>query len=164
MSDAVLIELEELVSQWKAEGHKVVFTNGVFDLLHPGHLHCLDSARSFGTKLIVAINSDESVKSLEKGDNRPIETEDVRAHNLTKIEGVDAVLVFSENTPLTAIVTLMPHVLVKGGGYLPQCEDKAHSQYIVGSIEVKDHGGSVETISILPGHSTTEIIKNSNRD
>jgi|TARA_B110000495_G_C22696407_1_gene410209 rfaE bifunctional protein nucleotidyltransferase chain/domain len=159
MNDSVLIELQELVSQWKSEGHKVVFTNGVFDLLHPGHLYCLSSARSFGTKLIVAINSDESVKALEKGANRPIESEEVRAQNLSDIDGVDAVLVFTENTPLSAIVALMPHVLVKGGDYLSTCDDKSDPKYIVGSQEVKDNGGYVETISILAGHSTTDIIK-----
>jgi D-beta-D-heptose 7-phosphate kinase/D-beta-D-heptose 1-phosphate adenosyltransferase len=159
MSESGLIELEELVSQWKEDGHKVVFTNGVFDLLHPGHLHCLASARSFGTKLIVAINSDESVRALEKGTNRPIESEAVRAQHLSDIDGVDAVLVFTQDTPMSTIVALMPHVLVKGGDYLSTCDDKSDPKYIVGSQEVKDNGGSVETISILAGHSTTEIIK-----
>ena len=100
------------IQDWKVEGHKVVFTNGVFDILHVGHLHCLETAKSFGSKLIVAINDDESVKGLGKGENRPINSEDNRAKLLTGLSCVDLVLIFSEDTTLEAI-NLEPDVLVK---------------------------------------------------
>ncbi len=158
MASITLSELLELRSQWASEGEKVVFTNGVFDLFHVGHLHSLESARYFGTRLVVGINSDSSVRLLGKGPDRPIHNEHDRAKLLSSLSCVDAVVIFSENTPLEIISQLVPDILVKGGDYDPTCEDKSHPTYIVGSHEVRQAGGSVHTISLLPGHSTTGIL------
>ena len=146
------------IQDWKVEGHKVVFTNGVFDILHVGHLHCLETAKSFGSKLIVAINDDESVKGLGKGENRPINSEDNRAKLLTGLSCVDLVLIFSDATPLEAIKLLEPDVIVKGGDYDAECTDTKNPTYIVGSNEVRSSGGEVRTVPLLPGHSTTNIL------
>jgi rfaE bifunctional protein nucleotidyltransferase chain/domain len=158
MASITLSELLVLRSQWASEGEKVVFTNGVFDLFHVGHLHSLESARSFGTRLVVGINSDSSVRLLGKGPDRPINNENDRAKHLSSISCVDAVVIFSDNTPLELISVLLPDTLVKGGDYDPTCEDRSHPTYIVGSHEVRKAGGSVHTISLLPGHSTTAIL------
>lgn len=158
MSSFTLSELLELRTKWDSEGQKVVFTNGVFDLLHVGHLHSLESAKSYGTRLIVGINSDSSVRELGKGPERPVNSDRDRAKLLGSLTCVDAVIIFSENTPLELISALSPDVLVKGGDYDPTCEDRSHSRYIVGSHEVRSAGGSVHTISLLPGHSTTAIL------
>jgi rfaE bifunctional protein nucleotidyltransferase chain/domain len=158
MASITLSELLVLRSKWSSEGEEVVFTNGVFDLFHVGHLHSLESARSFGTRLVVGINSDSSVRLLGKGPDRPINNENDRAKHLSSISCVDAVVIFSDNTPLELISVLLPDTLVKGGDYDPTCEDRLHSTYIVGSHEVRQAGGSVHTISLLPGHSTTAIL------
>ena len=158
MSPCTLSELLELRSTWASEGERVVFTNGVFDLLHVGHLHSLESAKSYGTRLVVGVNSDSSVRELGKGPDRPIHSDNDRAKLLSSLTCVDAVIVFSENTPLELISALSPDVLVKGGDYDPTCEDRSHSRYIVGSHEVRRAGGVVHTISLLPGHSTTAIL------
>jgi rfaE bifunctional protein nucleotidyltransferase chain/domain len=158
MASITLSELLVLRSQWASEGQKVVFTNGVFDLFHVGHLHSLESARSFGTRLVVGINSDSSVRLLGKGPDRPINNENDRAKHLSSISCVDAVVIFSDNTPLELISVLIPDTLVKGGDYDPKCEDRSHPTYIVGSHEVRQAGGSVHTISLLPGHSTTALL------
>ena len=158
MSSFTLSELIELRTKWASEGEKVVFTNGVFDLLHVGHLHSLESAKSYGTRLVVGINSDSSVRKLGKGPDRPIHSDRDRAKLLSSLTCVDAVIVFSQNTPLELISALSPDVLVKGGDYDPTCEDIAHSRYIVGSHEVRNAGGTVHSIPLLPGHSTTSIL------
>ena len=158
MSSFTLSELIELRTKWASEGEKVVFTNGVFDLLHVGHLHSLESAKSYGTRLVVGINSDASVRELGKGPDRPIHGERDRAKLLSSLSCVDAVIVFSQNTPLELISALSPDVLVKGGDYDPTCEDRTHARYIVGSHEVRNVGGTVHTIPLLPGHSTTKIL------
>jgi len=158
MAAITLSELLVLRSQWASEGQKVVFTNGVFDLFHVGHLHSLESARSFGTRLVVGINSDSSVRLLGKGPDRPINNENDRAKHLSSISCVDAVVICSDNTPLELISVLLPDTLVKGGDYDPTCEDRSHPTYIVGSHEVRQAGGSVHTISLLPGHSTTALL------
>lgn len=158
MSPCTLSELIELRTKWASEGERVVFTNGVFDLLHVGHLHSLESAKSYGTRLVVGINSDASVRELGKGPDRPIHGERDRAKLLSSLSCVDAVIVFSQNTPLELISALSPDVLVKGGDYDPTCEDRTHASYIVGSHEVRNAGGTVHTIPLLPGHSTTKIL------
>ena len=147
------------IQEWREDGHTIVFTNGVFDILHVGHLHCLESAKSLGTKLVVAVNDDDSVRRLSKAPERPIHTEADRAQLLSALSCVDAVLIFSEDTPLTAIEAISPDVLVKGGDYNSECTDSSNPQYIVGSNEVRVAGGEVHTIPILPGHSTTAILK-----
>ena len=154
----MILDNLETIQNWKAEGHKVVFTNGVFDILHVGHLHCLETAKSLGSKLIVAINDDESVKRLGKGENRPINSEDNRAQLLTGLSCVDLVVIFSEDTPLEALKFIVPDVLVKGGDYDAECTDTKNPTYIVGSNVVRTAGGEVRTVPLLPGHSTTNIL------
>jgi rfaE bifunctional protein nucleotidyltransferase chain/domain len=127
----------------------VAFTNGVFDLLHPGHIDLLFAAREFADALIVGINSDESVRRL-KGPDRPIRNESERAHVLAAVEAVDLVVVFSEDTPLELVKLLEPDVIVKGGDYTEAT--------IVGAAEVKRHGGTVVVVPLTPGQSTTAII------
>jgi len=142
-------ELVTRVALWKANGERVVFTNGCFDLLHVGHISLLEQAHSFGDRLIVAINSDASVSGL-KGPTRPIVGETDRARVLAALAAVDAVCVFSEPTPLELIVAARPDVLVKGGDY--------NIDTIVGAQEVQSWGGHVKIIPIVPGFSTTQLI------
>ena len=129
---------------------RVVFTNGVFDLLHPGHVDVLVAARELGDRLVVGVNSDASVRRL-KGPERPIRSEAERAIVLAALECVDAVVVFDEDTPLELIEALLPDVLVKGGDYTVDT--------IVGSAIVRERGGSVVVIPLTPGHSTTRTVE-----
>lgn len=136
---------------WRtAQSGRVVFTNGVFDLLHPGHVDVLLGARRTGDALIVGVNSDASVKRL-KGPERPVRSEAERAYVLAAFEMVDCVVVFDEDTPLELITLLRPDVLVKGGDY--------HEGTIVGAREVRAWGGDVRVIPLTPGQSTTNIIR-----
>jgi len=157
-SSFTISELLELRSEWASEGEKVVFTNGVFDILHVGHLQSIESAKSYGTRIVIGINSDSSVRKLGKGPDRPVNNDTDRAKLLSSLTCVDAVVIFSENTPLELITALSPDVLIKGGDYDPTCEDRTHPTYIVGSHEVRRAGGSVHSVPLLPGHSTTEIL------
>ena len=141
-------DLLVLRNKWKEEQHKVVFTNGCFDIIHLGHIDYLSKASSLGDKLIVAVNSDESVRLL-KGDNRPIQDEICRLIIMASFYFVDAVVLFSEETPFNIINLLKPDILVKGGDY------KADS--IVGADIVKGYGGKVEIIPFLEGYSTSAI-------
>lgn len=141
-----LHELLKLRQQWKLFGKKTVFTNGCFDILHRGHTTYLLQAAELGNKLIVAVNSDASVQRL-KGENRPIFDQDARALNLAAHTFIDAVIVFNEDTPLQLIEQLLPEVLVKGGDYTLDT--------IVGADVVKQHGGEVCTIPLVPNTSTT---------
>jgi D-beta-D-heptose 7-phosphate kinase/D-beta-D-heptose 1-phosphate adenosyltransferase len=144
---------EELVSRvalWKANGERVVFTNGCFDLLHIGHITVLEQARRFGDRLIVAINSDASVSAL-KGPARPIVRERERSRVLAALAAVDAVVVFEEDTPLDLVLSLRPDVLVKGGDY--------GVDTIVGAKEVLSRGGQVKIVPIVEGFSTTRLIE-----
>jgi rfaE bifunctional protein nucleotidyltransferase chain/domain len=129
---------------------KVVFTNGVFDLLHPGHVDVLLGARRRGDRLVVGINSDASVRRL-KGPERPVRSESERAYVLAALAMVDAVVIFEEDTPLETVQALRPDVLVKGGDYTEAT--------IVGAPEVRSWGGDVIVIPLTPGQSTTSIIK-----
>lgn len=128
----------------------VVFTNGVFDLVHTGHVDVLWGARREGAALIVGLNSDASVRRL-KGPSRPVRSTAERAHVLAALEAVDAVVVFDEDTPLELVRALEPDVIVKGGDYRPDT--------IVGSVEVVARGGRVVVIPLTAGHSTTSIIE-----
>lgn len=133
------------------EGHtRVVFTNGVFDLLHPGHVDVLAGARAVGDALIVGINSDASVRRL-KGEGRPVRGEADRAYVLAALEVVDVVVIFEQDTPLELVRHLEPDVIAKGGDYAP--ED------VVGASEVRARGGDVCIVPLTPGHSTTAIIQ-----
>ncbi len=129
---------------------RVVFTNGVFDLLHPGHIDILKAARAAGDALVVGINSDDSVKRL-KGAARPIRSQAERAYVVAALEAVDVVTVFDEDTPLDLVQCLLPDVIVKGGDYTEST--------IVGAAEVRARGGEVLVIPLTPGQSTTSIIE-----
>ncbi|NUM32139.1 MAG: D-glycero-beta-D-manno-heptose 1-phosphate adenylyltransferase [Bacteroidetes bacterium] len=140
----------KLREQWKIEGQKVIFTNGCFDILHRGHIDYLNKASELGNKLIVAVNSDNSVKKL-KGENRPIQDEVSRTEILASLSCVDAVVVFDDNTPYELIKLLKPDVLVKGSDY--------KVEEIVGYDILKETGGEVKLIEYLPGYSTSLIEK-----
>jgi rfaE bifunctional protein nucleotidyltransferase chain/domain len=129
---------------------RVVFTNGCFDLLHPGHIQTLEAARGLGDALVVGINSDASVREL-KGDGRPVVCEQERAEILAALECVDAVVIFNDLTPRETIAALLPDVLVKGG-------DWADDQ-IIGREEVEAAGGRVVSVPVVPSHSTTAILQ-----
>jgi D-beta-D-heptose 7-phosphate kinase/D-beta-D-heptose 1-phosphate adenosyltransferase len=129
---------------------RIVFTNGVFDLLHPGHVDVLLGARRAGDRLVVGVNSDASVRRL-KGPERPVRTEAERAYVLAALEMVDCVVVFEQDTPLELIRVLRPDVLVKGGDYTERT--------IVGAADVRAWGGDVHVIPLTPGQSTTNIIR-----
>ena len=147
--------LKSLVDKWKTSGEKVVFTNGVFDLLHTGHITYMADAASLGTKLIIGLNGDSSVKRL-KGPERPVNDQDSRALLLATMLFIDAVVFFEEATPLKLITTLLPDVLAKGGDYT--------ADTIVGAKEVTANGGDVEVISFVDGFSSTSIIKKIRRN
>ena len=136
---------------WRAgQPGRVVFTNGVFDLLHPGHVDVLVGARACGEALVVGVNSDASVKRL-KGPDRPVRTEGERVYVLAALESVDAVTLFDQDTPLELVLALQPDVIVKGGDYSPET--------VVGAEVVRSRGGRVVIIPITPGHSTTSTIE-----
>jgi D-beta-D-heptose 7-phosphate kinase/D-beta-D-heptose 1-phosphate adenosyltransferase len=128
----------------------VVFTNGVFDLLHPGHVDVLVGARRCGDHLVVGLNADDSVRRL-KGPTRPVRHEGERAYVLAALAAVDAVVVFAEDTPLELVRALEPDVIVKGGDY--------HEATIVGAAEVRARGGEVVVVPLTPGQSTTSILE-----
>jgi rfaE bifunctional protein nucleotidyltransferase chain/domain len=130
---------------------RVIFTNGCFDLLHPGHVQTLEAARALGDALIVGMNSDTSVREL-KGDGRPVVREQERAEILSALECVDAVVIFNDVTPRETIAALLPDVLVKGG-------DWADDQ-IIGREEVETAGGRVVSVPVVPTYSTSAILQN----
>ena len=146
------------LEQWKKDGKKIVFTNGVFDILHVGHVTYLQQAKSLGDVLIVGLNDDDSVRKLNKGPERPINDEQSRKKVLEALRAVDGVVIFKEETPLELIQHIQPDVLVKGGDYDPDQTDSAHKQYMVGSKEVRSWGGSVQVIDFVPGFSTTSVV------
>lgn len=143
--------------RWREAGHTVVFTNGVFDLLHRGHVTYLEAAARLGDVLVVGVNDDVSVRRLGKGDDRPIVAEADRAFVVAGLRAVAGVVLFGEDTPLDLIQSLQPDVLVKGGDYDADCTDAEDPRYIVGSADVKAAGGRVVTIDLVPGRSTTAI-------
>jgi D-beta-D-heptose 7-phosphate kinase/D-beta-D-heptose 1-phosphate adenosyltransferase len=151
--------LLQRVGEWKNEGEKIVFTNGVFDLIHRGHITYLDEAASLGTRFIVGLNSDASVKELSKGPARPIKDEMSRAIILAAMQFVDAVVIFSESTPRHLIDAIVPDVLAKGGDYDPGESNPESKNYIVGRETVLAHHGKVVAIPFLPGFSTTALEK-----
>jgi D-glycero-beta-D-manno-heptose 1-phosphate adenylyltransferase len=149
---AGLYTREELVSRrerWRSEGKTVVFTNGCYDLLHPGHIRLLEQARSLGDVLILALNSDASVQ-LSKGPNRPMIPESERAGLAGALETVDAVVLFDEETPRELVAAILPDILVKGADW---------SHFIAGREEVEASGGRVVAIPLEPGYSTTNIVE-----
>ncbi len=138
------------LENWKKLNKTIVFTNGCFDLLHKGHIDLLRKASAYGDKLIVGINSDESVRKL-KGENRPIENQNIRKNKLMKLKFVDEVFIFQESTPLRIIETICPNILIKGNDY--------NTDEIIGAKFVTNLGGKVITIPLTPGFSTTLSIK-----
>ncbi len=144
-----LAELVEHRTRLRAAGKRVVFTNGCFDLIHPGHVRYLAEARTLGDALIVAINSDRAVCEL-KGPSRPILNQDERAEVLAALEAIDFVVVFDDLDPRSTIVALLPDVLVKGGDW--------DLSQIIGREEVEAAGGLVRSLPFVPGVSTTDIV------
>ena len=148
-----ILTLEQAILRFgpqKRNGRRVVFTNGCFDLLHPGHIRSLEQARALGDILIVGLNSDASVRQL-KGQGRPVIPERERAEILIALESVDAVVIFDDLTPREVIARLLPDVLVKGGDW--------PGDQIVGREEVEAAGGRVVLAPVVPGYSTTDILK-----
>jgi rfaE bifunctional protein nucleotidyltransferase chain/domain len=143
-----IAKLSETIRVIQAEGKKVVFTNGCFDIIHVGHVTYLEEAKNEGDFLVVGINDDSSVSKL-KGPNRPINNENARLMVMAALASVDAVILFGEDTPLSLITEIKPDILVKGGDY-PVSE-------IVGADFVLMHGGKVKTLSLIPNYSTTSI-------
>ena len=151
--EASILTLEQAIVRFgreKRNGRRIVFTNGCFDLLHPGHIRLLEQARALGDALIVGLNSDASVRKL-KGEGRPVIPERERAEILTALETVVAVVIFDDLTPREVIAKLLPDVLVKGGDW--------PGDQIVGREEVEAAGGRVVSIPVVTGYSTTEVLR-----
>lgn len=142
-------DLIDARAEWRRAGKTVVFTNGCYDLLHPGHIRLLEQARSLGDVLILALNTDDSVRRL-KGPSRPILSEDDRAAMAMGLEAVDAVTFFDEDTPRELIAAVLPDVLIKGADW---------SHFIAGREEVEAAGGRVLALPLEPGYSTTNIVE-----
>jgi rfaE bifunctional protein nucleotidyltransferase chain/domain len=145
-----LAHLLRKVAMWRFLGDKIVFTNGCFDIVHLGHIDYLEKARALGTRLIVGINTDASVKKL-KGESRPINDENARARMIAAFQFVDGVILFEEETPLNLISAVLPDVLVKGNDY--------SLKNIVGHEIILAHGGEVRTIELVQGYSTSHLIE-----
>lgn len=144
-----LTEAQKRINTWKKSGEKVVFTNGCFDIIHLGHIDYLEKAGLKGDRLVIGLNTDASVSQL-KGTSRPINNEVARARLLAALEFVDAIVLFSDPTPLKLIEALRPDILIKGSDYL--------TENIVGADFVIKNGGKVETIDLVEGYSTSNII------
>ena len=143
-------ELKNIVDKLKGQNKKIITTNGVFDILHIGHIRYLQEAKKLGDILIIAVNSDSSTKQI-KGTKRPLNNEDDRMEALAALQCVDAVVIFEEDTPLALINVVNPDILVKGGDY--------SIENIVGAKEVLINGGEVKSLAFVEGYSTTAIEK-----
>lgn len=148
-------ELFNITARWNFLEEKIVFTNGCFDIVHKGHIDYLSKAADLGTKLIVGVNTDASVKRLGKASNRPLQDEDSRALLIAALHFVDLVVLFDEDTPLELITLIEPNVLVKGSDYT--------IENIIGHEVVLKSGGEVKTIDFLEGYSTTKIVERSQK-
>jgi rfaE bifunctional protein nucleotidyltransferase chain/domain len=142
--------LKELKA-WREKNKKIIFTNGCFDIIHPGHIDYLSQARDLGDILVLGLNTDQSVRRLNKGSNRPINDERTRAYVLAGLASVDLIVFFDEETPYNLIKLLQPNVLVKGKDY--------EVEKIIGFDILKENGGEVITIPFLDGYSTSSLIK-----
>ena len=146
-----ILDLETALGRFgRPRDHRLVFTNGCFDLLHPGHVAYLDEARRLGDALIVGVNTDASVRRQGKGEDRPLVAQEARLAVLAGLASVDALVLFDTDTPIDLITALRPDVLVKGGDYT--------IDRIVGAPEVQQDGGEVRVIPFLPGYSTTALL------
>jgi rfaE bifunctional protein nucleotidyltransferase chain/domain len=145
------LQLAEQLDVWRASGQRIVFTNGVFDILHLGHLRQLQAARACGDALIVGLNSDTSVRRLGKGEDRPINPQAARGELLLALRCVDAVAVFDEATPLELLHLVRPDVLVKGADYA--------GREVVGRELVEGYGGRVELVPLVEGYSTSSLVQ-----
>jgi D-beta-D-heptose 7-phosphate kinase/D-beta-D-heptose 1-phosphate adenosyltransferase len=145
-------ELDEPLAEWRKQDLRIGFTNGVFDLLHPGHVKILAQARATCDRLVVGLNSDASVRRL-KGKGRPIQSEHARAEVLAALEAVDLVVIFEQDTPLDLIRRVKPRMLIKGGDY--------RRDQVVGREVVEAQGGEVVLVDLVPGYSTTRIVERS---
>ena len=143
-------KLNSLLEKWSDQHDKIVFTNGCFDIVHRGHIDYLFRASKLGSKLMVGVNSDASVQAI-KGPNRPVQDEESRMYLLAALEFVNAVVLFTDSTPLNLIKKVRPDVLVKGADYKPE--------EIVGYHEVNSWGGEVTTLEFIEGYSTSKIVK-----
>ncbi|MBP8823261.1 MAG: D-glycero-beta-D-manno-heptose 1-phosphate adenylyltransferase [Flavobacteriales bacterium] len=146
-----LVTAQRLVHAWRLKSDRIVFTNGVFDILHSGHVTYLEQAAAQGHRLVVGINSDASVKRLGKGDDRPLNDQEDRAGVVAALRCVDAVVIFDQDTPMELIQALGPEVLVKGGDWTV---DK-----IVGGEYVSQYGGMVLSLPLVQGRSTTRLVE-----
>jgi D-glycero-beta-D-manno-heptose 1-phosphate adenylyltransferase len=144
-----LVQVQRMCNVWRMKGDRIVFTNGCFDILHRGHVEYLHEAAALGDRLVIGLNSDDSVRRLGKGDGRPFNDEASRAKVLAALRLVDAVVLFDQDTPLELITAIGPDVLVKGGDY---SEDR-----IVGADVVKARGGEVRSLRLVEGFSTTTL-------
>lgn len=151
MTSEKIVSLEnavEITRRWKTEGKKIVFTNGCFDILHVGHVDYLEKAAALGDKLVVGLNTDESVSCIKPG--RPLQNEFSRSRVMASLGFVDLVVFFGEQTPYNLISAIMPDILVKGDDYTVQ--------NIVGADIVMANGGEVKTLSLVQGYSTTNVV------
>jgi D-beta-D-heptose 7-phosphate kinase/D-beta-D-heptose 1-phosphate adenosyltransferase len=146
-----LVNVQRMANIWRMKGDRIVFTNGCFDILHRGHVEYLEEAASLGDRLVIGLNSDESVRRQGKGPDRPLNDQDSRAKVLTALRHVDAVVIFDQDTPLELIQALGPDILVKGGDW---SEDR-----IVGAEYVRSYGGDVRSLKLVDGFSTTGLVE-----
>jgi rfaE bifunctional protein nucleotidyltransferase chain/domain len=146
-----LVHVRRAVNIWRMKGDRIVFTNGCFDILHRGHVEYLQEAAELGDRLVIGLNSDDSVRRLGKAKDRPLNDQDSRARVLAALRLVDAVVIFDQDTPLELIQAIGPDVLVKGGDWKPE--------EIVGSADVKARGGEVRSLKLVDGFSTTALVE-----
>ena len=145
-----LVTAQRMAHVWRLKSDRIVFTNGVFDILHRGHVTYLEQAAALGDRLVVGLNSDASVKRLGKGDDRPLNREGDRAAVLTALRWVDAVVIFDQDTPMELIQAIGPDMLVKGGDWT--------TEKIIGGEYVKGYGGEVRSLPLVEGLSTSALI------
>ncbi len=146
-----LVNMQRMANIWRMKGDRIVFTNGCFDILHRGHVEYLEEAATLGDRLVIGLNSDESVRRQGKGPDRPLNDQDSRAKVLAALRAVDAVVIFEEDTPLELVQAIGPDILVKGGDWT---EDR-----IVGAEYVRSYGGLVRSLKLVEGFSTTALIE-----
>ncbi|MCB9224399.1 MAG: adenylyltransferase/cytidyltransferase family protein [Crocinitomicaceae bacterium] len=151
-------DLHAVLDPIRKSGLSIAFTNGCFDILHKGHVEYLAQAADLADVLVLGLNSDDSVRRLEKGDDRPVNSQDARAAVLSALGFIDVIVIFDEDTPEQLIKEVHPNVLIKGADYDPQEADPSSKKYVVGRESVLAAGGEVKVIDLVPGFSTTNIV------